>query len=824
MLKLQSLGIAISISLLSIPGAFAQSKYNTDLYKIYFEHDFEENTTGDYVAEEWMEDWNYPSWSDRQVSPEIISTQSDGSTSKYMRYHFPEGAVGPSEGGGQWLTKIEDGIEELYFSYNIRFKPGFDWVGGGKVPGLRGGPQLNTVGDPEWDAGFIALLMWKNPGSLGFYYYHQDKDHEYGDLVMWDHTLVTGNWYNVTIRLVLNTIDENGGQNNGILEGFINGKLVCQLDGIRFRNVDWTIDQLYVASFFGGSGDEYAAVKDEWIDVDEFVAYAYQPNVNIARGHQLNPPDIQLPIPGDPVSELQPPDAPDNLRCTQTELGKVDLQWNDNATNESGFEVWRYTAGQQSYTRIGTLNANATSYSDANVAYGIQYSYRIRAYNADGYSGYSNVLQITSLKPDPPKAPSSLTSKTCTDKSITISWDDNSNDEDGFVVVRQSTENPEDAVSISVQPNDTLYVDNDVKPSTTYIYTVQAVNDAGASQLSNRNIASTLSYAETKRVKEGLVAYYNFNFDPENMIRDFSGYGEALDLKMQNPNTVTWVRNKGISLLSSSTIASSLPAKKIVNAVKESNELTVECWIKPNETLQTGHSRIISLGTDNTNAGFVLDQDYAFDGNSVSIQYKVRMKTESTNDAGYPEFMPDNEASYLNIQHIVYVIDSLGREHLYINGEHSAESFRPGHLGNWKDNFYLRLGNENDGKYAWNGTFYTVAIYNKALTSDEIITNYESGPCDNLNKEGLEYQINAFPNPFRDLTTVKIMPDELHDYVPRTDIRVYDMYGKLHYQEEIINPNRQQIKTLDLSGLPKGIYFLRVLSGTKSSSTKLVVY
>ena len=32
------------------------------------------------------------------------------------------------------------GLDEVYMSYNIKFRPGFQWVEGGKLPGLGGGP------------------------------------------------------------------------------------------------------------------------------------------------------------------------------------------------------------------------------------------------------------------------------------------------------------------------------------------------------------------------------------------------------------------------------------------------------------------------------------------------------------------------------------------------------------------------------------------------------------------------------------------------------------------------------------------------------------
>jgi hypothetical protein len=38
--------------------------------------------------------------------------------------------------------------------------------------------------------------------------------------------------------------------------------------------------------------------------------------------------------------------------------------------------------------------ANATAFTDTGAAAGTRYTYRVRAYNANGYSAYSNVATV----------------------------------------------------------------------------------------------------------------------------------------------------------------------------------------------------------------------------------------------------------------------------------------------------------------------------------------------------------------------------------------------------------------------------------------------
>ncbi|HRE83655.1 MAG TPA: Ig-like domain-containing protein, partial [Opitutaceae bacterium] len=68
---------------------------------------------------------------------------------------------------------------------------------------------------------------------------------------------------------------------------------------------------------------------------------------------------------------------------------QLTLTWTDNSDNESGFKVERSTAGA-AFVSIGSTAANATTYTDTNVTAGVQYSYRVYAFNSAGESGYTN--------------------------------------------------------------------------------------------------------------------------------------------------------------------------------------------------------------------------------------------------------------------------------------------------------------------------------------------------------------------------------------------------------------------------------------------------
>ena len=83
------------------------------------------------------------------------------------------------------------------------------------------------------------------------------------------------------------------------------------------------------------------------------------------------------------------PGQPTNLRATVVGGNRVDLQWTDNAYNESGFRIERKINGV--YTQIATVGANVTRYSDTGLSATANSSYRVKAYNSVGDSDYSYV-------------------------------------------------------------------------------------------------------------------------------------------------------------------------------------------------------------------------------------------------------------------------------------------------------------------------------------------------------------------------------------------------------------------------------------------------
>jgi hypothetical protein len=135
----------------------------------------------------------------------------------------------------------------------------------------------------------------------------------------------------------------------------------------------------------------------------------------------------------------RPPAAPNTLVVTAAGPRQINLTWKDNSATEEGFAVERTVAGTGSsnYQTVATLAADSTSFSDTTVAPGTTYGYRIRAFNAIGSSySSSQFAQTPNDTALAPAAPTNLTLVSMNGYLATISWEDNSTNEEIFVIER----------------------------------------------------------------------------------------------------------------------------------------------------------------------------------------------------------------------------------------------------------------------------------------------------------------------------------------------------------------------------------------------------
>jgi hypothetical protein len=186
-------------------------------------------------------------------------------------------------------------------------------------------------------------------------------------------------------------------------------------------------------------------------------------------------------------------------------------------------------------------------------------------------------------------------------------------------------------------------------------------------------------------------------------------------------NHAHWIENsKGIELLRTGKAVSNSSTQEFFDRLVKGSGLTLEVWLETEDLDQSGPARIISYAINKELCNFILGQ--AWD------KLIVRLRTTKTSFKGTAPHLviPDTFTSH-RLKHIVIMYD-YSEQRIYINGEQRVRSnVLKGDFSNWDASCKLVIGNEVTGDRPWRGKIYYIAIFDRALTEQEIRQNYLSG-------------------------------------------------------------------------------------------------
>jgi hypothetical protein len=89
------------------------------------------------------------------------------------------------------------------------------------------------------------------------------------------------------------------------------------------------------------------------------------------------------------------PNPPSSLAAVVISNTQIDLSWTDNSSDETGFRIEESVNVPDAFVEVTTVLANVVSHSRV-VDAGVRHYYRVRAYNGDGNSAYSNTVTVIS--------------------------------------------------------------------------------------------------------------------------------------------------------------------------------------------------------------------------------------------------------------------------------------------------------------------------------------------------------------------------------------------------------------------------------------------
>jgi hypothetical protein len=344
--------------------------------------------------------------------------------------------------------------------------------------------------------------------------------------------IVKGQWNRIAIRLKIN----DGDQSNGILEVYNNGVLAFQQTDAKVVNSihpDYLIEHIYLNSFFGGTGPQYASPQDQFMEFDNLVAFYYPKGSSGYRsgasekGRILAVPSV-ISYHAIPPNKFTPKTYTDAngtisshcafyqpVRHVGFETSTIQVSnasgltinvtkfLPDGALTNSGskqiLNIYKGVGSNKTlvatYSGLGVqLQSHYISGNSATIEWqaglGINGGFALN-YTSDGSGSGNNFIcdnyfanQSGFEKPQKPAAPSSLQTTNVTTTSITLKWTDNSTIETGFELERlDSKGNIENSITLGA--NVTTYNDVDLYSNTQYQYKVRAYNESEYSDFSN---------------------------------------------------------------------------------------------------------------------------------------------------------------------------------------------------------------------------------------------------------------------------------------------------------------------------------------------------
>ena len=423
------------------------------------------------------------------------------------------------------------------------------------------------------------------------------------------------------------------------------------------------------------------------------------------------------------------PQTPANLGTATVSESQINLGWTDNSDDETSFEVYRSNSIDGPFTLLASVGSNVESYMDLTVTSENIYYYRVSAKNDIGESAFSNVAEAN---PDvitlPPPVPTNLTAVSLPDSEINLTWVNDATDERGFEIHRSFTAGSGFALIATTSPGTTTYVDTGLQGSTKYYYKVRAINVAGTSEFGNEVSATTRFIS---RVYEGLQVLYNFKEGSGSIVNDISNSGTPMNLTIGNTANVQWQAGQGLRTINGGTIIDAAGnATKIINAVRASNEITLETWVEVDDPDVNGPARILTISVDGGARGATLGQNAFQSPATGNYFFTVRLNTSDPNVTpnGNPDFSTNETYLASELHHVVYTRNVNGVEQIYVDGVSVETGTRGGDFSSWTNNYKLALADENfHGGRNWFGTYYLAAVYSRALTSTEVQQNFDAG-------------------------------------------------------------------------------------------------
>ncbi|KAF8525039.1 hypothetical protein BU17DRAFT_42049 [Hysterangium stoloniferum] len=238
----------------------------------------------DYIIAQWSLNKNHIQNQPANLAfvDDPFPDASSSNDTAVLRTTYPKGTFSDNDGGAQFLSLFNRSQPQtMLVSYEVAFEDGFDWVKGGKLPGLRGGPNTTACEGGNLSNGtncFSTRMMWRAGGVGEVYGYLPPSnnylcsgsstvgfvicDSDFGTSIgRSSFTFVTGAWNKISMLVQLNDPVDLA---NGNIILYYNDVIAIQESGLQLRSDENVLATgFFFSTFFGGNDKSWAPTSDQ---------------------------------------------------------------------------------------------------------------------------------------------------------------------------------------------------------------------------------------------------------------------------------------------------------------------------------------------------------------------------------------------------------------------------------------------------------------------------------------------------------------------------------------------------------------------------------
>ncbi len=396
--------------------------------------------------------------------------------------------------------------------------------------------------------------------------------------------------------------------------------------------------------------------------------------------------------------------APSSLDLLRTDITQVKLLWNDESTFEEGIKIDRKIGSNNWEIGYGEVNGNIEIWYDNYAVFGQNNKYRIYAVN--GQYNSNNIESSINIGLD---SPSNMELQQLDATKVKLTWNDNSNFEDGFKIERKVGSGNWGIIG-NTSANVDTWTDNDAPFEQSITYKVYAYANSYNSNDIQSNIFLTIPTPSNLNLQHAGINNVLISWNDNCSFED----GYKMDRKIGNGS---WENE--IAVLGSNNTSwtdQDLPFNENIvyrvytysdnytsNKIEDNIELTIPAPTDL-DIIQTGLNTIKLTWQDNCSfeEGFVIDRKV--EGNDWELNYGNAIPNQT-------EYIDNTFPLSVNVLYRVYAIYYYNKsEHVYISV--LIESFEQGIPSNYYvDGWYLTNQDEHWGSTSLRNESYNQDAY-----------------------------------------------------------------------------------------------------------------